>query len=85
MAKTEKVETQHTQSDPWEDLKARGFEVDSITLWTATELFNRAEKTISQAKFPGAKFWWTPSGCLMEFKNKRELIPQAGIAKVKCF
>lgn len=71
--------------DYWEELKARGFEVESLTMYTAVELFGKTEKTIAQAKFPTAKFWWTPMGCLIEHKNKRELIPQGGVAKVKCF
>ena len=72
-------------SDYWEEIKAKGFEVEAVTLWTATELFGKTEKTISQAKFPTAKFWWTPTGCLIEYKARRELLPQPGVAKVKCF
>lgn len=73
------------ESDYWEEIKARGFEIEMFTMWTAVELFGKTEKTISQAKFPTAKFWWTPSGSLIEYKGRRELVPQAGVAKVRCF
>lgn len=81
MAEPKKKET----NDAWEDMKSLGSEVDSICMWTAVELFGRTEKTISQAKFPGAKFYWTPAGCLIEHKGRRESVPQAGVAKVKWF
>jgi hypothetical protein len=73
------------KADYWEVQKQKGCEVKSCTLWTATELFGKTEKTIAQAKFPGAKFWDLPQGVLVEYKNERELLKPGGIAKVKCF
>lgn len=37
------------------------------------------EKTLSAAKIPGIKMWWTPQGLVLERKATRAIVPLANV------
>lgn len=37
------------------------------------------EKTLSDAKIPGLKMWWTPQGLVLERKATRAIVPLANV------
>lgn len=78
LSKKEKLEV----DTEWEALKANALLISRAIVHQPVEFLGRTERTISEAKYPGIKLWWAPSGLLAEWKEMKELIPQASVAKI---
>lgn len=81
-ATTTGLEIPNTPEMWWENQKTLGTKAKMATLHGANRLFTKTERTISIAKYPGIEMWWTPSGLLCEWNNRKQLIPAAGVENV---